>query len=440
MHLAEGTVRRYLDEPAAVSDPDRDHLAGCERCQSELARARDDRDTVARALDAATATGPAATGPAVTATHPAVTGPAVTATHPAVTGPDAVDRPAVTGPDAVDRPAVDRPAVDRPAVDRAWAALNRRLDEAPGPAPDRAVSVQTAVGSGGQRRRPRLVAAVVRRPLAAVVVAGVVVLGGGAAAAAADWLPVFQAKKVTPVQVSSQDLAGVQQLAGQLNTLTELSAFGDVVAPPDLQPSTVPDAATAAARTGLTVPRVAKLPTGVEGTPTYQVVGKQTLEFTFSAAKAAQAVKARGASLPPMPGGLDGTRLRIEGGPGVAEVWGQRSGVPTLVVVRAKAPTVATHGVSLEVVRDYLLSMPGISPQLAAQLRNVTGDGTTLPIPVPSEVATSSQAEVGGVQATVIETRNTFGVAVVWVDGGELNFVLGPLSKSEVLAVARGLR
>lgn len=402
MHLAEGTVRRYLDEPAAVSDADRDHLAGCERCQAELSRVRDDRDAVARALD--------------------VLGAPV------------------------------RVADDAPDVALAWAELNRRLDEpaaAPAPgAPSEPAAVSAfgrrgavaSVAGPGRRGRPRMVEAVVRRPVAAVVVAGLVVLGGGAAAAAADWLPVFQTKKVTPVQVSAKDLAGVEQLAGQLNGLTELSAFGDLVAPSDVRPSAVPDAATAAARTGLTVPQVAKLPTGVEGVPTYQVVDRQSVQFTFSAAKAAQTAKARGVALPSMPAGLDGTTLRIEGGPGVAEIWGRPSGVPALVVARAKAPTAATQGASLDVIRNYLLSMPGISPQLAAQLRSVTGDGTTLPIPVPSDLATSSQAEVDGVQATVVETKNQFGVAVIWVNGGDLNVVLGPLSKSEVLAVARGLR
>ena len=56
--------------------------------------------------------------------------------------------------------------------------------------------------------------------------------------------------------------------------------------------------------------------------------------FTFSAEKAAQAAAAAGEALPPPPAGLDGSRLRLEAGPGVAAVWSQPTGVPTLVVAR----------------------------------------------------------------------------------------------------------
>ncbi len=286
----------------------------------------------------------------------------------------------------------------------------------------------------------RAVRRAVRRPVTVAVTAGLVVVGGTAAAAAADWLPIFHTEKVTAVQISRADLDRFTGLTDQLGRFSELSAYGSVVAPRQVVPDQVPDAAAAAARTGLVIPQVARLPQGVEGNPSYQVVDRQTMDFTFSAAAAARSARAQGVTLPPMPAGLDGTRLRIDGGPGVAEVWGQPSGVPTLVVVRAKAPTAGSQGAPLEVIRGYLLSMPGISSQLAEQLRTVSGDGTTLPIPVPTELATSSPADVGGVRATVLQSRNGMGAAVIWVKGGELNVVLGPLSQDEVLAVARGLR
>jgi hypothetical protein len=315
--------------------------------------------------------------------------------------------------------------------------LHPRLEEDPAghDAPD-----PVTAGARVARRRPWLVERAVRRPVTAAVVAGLVVLSGGAAAAATDWLPLFRVEKVTPVTVSDSDLAGVDQLFGQMRQLSELSAFGELVTPPDVRPSSVPDAATAAARTGLVVPRISALPTGVEGSPGYQVVDRQKAEFTFSAAKAAQAARARGVALPPMPASLDGTRLRVEGGPGVAVVWQRSSGPPTLVVARVKAPTGQTQGASLAVLRDYLLSMPGISPGLALQLRGVSLDGTTLPIPIPSSMATSSQVDVAGVQATLVETKDRTVAGVFWVERGEFNLVSGSLSRDEVLGVARGLR
>jgi hypothetical protein len=53
---------------------------------------------------------------------------------------------------------------------------------------------------------------------------------------------------------------------------------------------------------------------------------------------------------------------------------------------------------------------------------------------------TSSQVDVGGVSAILVETKDRMVVGVIWVERGELNFVSGPLSRDEVLGVARGLR
>jgi hypothetical protein len=77
---------------------------------------------------------------------------------------------------------------------------------------------------------------------------------------------------------------------------------------------------------------------------------------------------------------------------------------------------------------------------LAEQLRAFTGDGTTLPIPVPADRATTSTADVGGHPATVVTTRDGSISGVVWVEDGVVTAVAGSLGEDEVLAVARGLR
>jgi hypothetical protein len=89
--------------------------------------------------------------------------------------------------------------------------------------------------------------------------------------------------------------------------------------------------------------------------------------------------------------------------------------------------------------RDYLLSLPGVPDDVAAQLRRFSADGTTLPVPVPENVATSSATDVDGVEATLVETRDGAMAAVIWVEDGVVTLVAGSLSDDEVLAVARGL-
>jgi len=303
-----------------------------------------------------------------------------------------------------------------PDVDLAWrrfsAASARAAASASAPAPARA-----------RRRRIGL-----RSPLVAAV--GVVlILGGAGAAAAGNWLPIFHTEQVTPVQVQ----------AGELVALPDLSDYGDlhVVSQPDVHQ--VADAAAAQEATGLAVPVVRELPAGVTGNPSFVVGGQLIGEFTFSAAKAEQAAAKSGEALPPMPAGLDGSRFRLVAGPGLAEVWTEARGVPALVVARVTAPTAFSSGLPFATARDYLLSLPGLPDRLADQLRSFTADGTTLPLPVPAQLATTSTATVHGHQATVLASRDGALTGVVWVQDGVVTGVAGSLSEDEVLAVARGL-
>jgi hypothetical protein len=303
--------------------------------------------------------------------------------------------------------------------DAAWARLTATTH---GPT----VPVRRQVPTRFGRERWR---AAVRRPAVAVL-STVVVLAGAGVAAANDWLPIFQTERVAPFEVTSTELVQVP----------DLSAYGDVTFTHPPETKQVADAGAAAGYTALDVPEVTDLPQGVTGDPAYQVADQVEATFTFSAEKAAQAAAAAGEALPPPPPGLDGSRLRVQAGPAVAAVWSQPTGVPTLVVARAVAPTVDSSGVPFETVRDYLLSLPGLPDGLADQLRDLSADGGTLPLPVPAEMVTTSTADVGGVQATVLTSRNGLFAGVVWVEDGVMTGVAGSLSADELLRVARGLR
>jgi hypothetical protein len=358
-HPSEGVLRRLVDEPAGVTDDDRDHVAGCPTCL--------------RALDAARA--------------------------------DAQFVDAALAPRSSD--------VD---TDAAWARL-ATTTAAPGRRPTAPVA-----GRGSWRTA-------VRRPVVAALSAVVLVTGAGVAAAN-DWLPIFRTEQVEPVEVTSTELV----------QLPDLSAYGDIEVTQKPDPQQVADAATARDRTGLAVPEVAELPAGVTGDPSFQAAGVVNATFTFSADKAARAAAAAGEVLPPPPPGLDGSRLRLQAGPGVAAFWSQPTGVPTLVVARVVAPTVESSGVPFETVRDYLLSLPGLPDGLADQLRDISADGGTLPLPVPAELVTTSTADVGGASATVLTSRDGLFAGVVWVEDGVMTGVAGSLSADELLSVARDLR
>ena len=109
-------------------------------------------------------------------------------------------------------------------------------------------------------------------------------------------------------------------------------------------------------------------------------------------------------------------------------------------MARAVAPTAYSTGVPFATARDYLLSLPILPANVAAQLRGFSADGTTLPLFMPVEEMTSSQADVDGVPATVFATRDGVLAGVVWVRDGIVTAVAGSLGTDEVLTVARELR
>jgi hypothetical protein len=273
---------------------------------------------------------------------------------------------------------------------------------------------------------PRRLTTLVTRPAVAVLAVAAVMAGAGTAAAK-DWLPIFETKQVAPVSLSAADLVA----------LPDLRAYGDVKVTGADGVHEVKDATAAGVQSGLDVPEVSKLPSGVTGEPSYQVGGKVSVTFTFSAARAAEAL---GKKLPQAPAGLDGQPIRLDAGPGVGQVWKSTSGVPALLVGRAIAPTAHSSGIEFATARDYLLSLPGIPADVATELRSFGGDGSTLPLPVPADQVTTSSAKVNGHQATVLTTRDRAISAVVWVSDGVITAVAGSLSKSEVLDVARSLR
>jgi hypothetical protein len=357
-HPSEGVLRRLLDEPAGVPDPDRQHVAGCSRCLAGLAAAREDAVLVGAALRS------------------------------------------------------------EGAADVDVAAAWQRLSTAAHTSTPRRVPAPARTGR---------VRALVRRPVVAALAVGVVLAGAGTAAAN-DWLPIFRTQHIAPVSVTTADLVA----------LPDLSDYGDVQVTGDVDPHEVADAAAAEAASGLAVPEVTDLPRGVGGRPVYQVGGQVSATFTFSAARAARAAAA-GTTVPPAPPGLDGSQVRLVAGPGLAEIWSQGGGVPTLVVGRAVAPTAFSSGVPFTTLRDYLLSLPGLPEDLAAQLRTFTADGSTLPLPVPADQVSSSTAQVHGVPATVLTSRDRTLAAVVWVDDGVVTAVAGSLDADEVLSLARGL-
>ena len=275
------------------------------------------------------------------------------------------------------------------------------------------------------------------RPLAtpaiAVLLAAALVTGVAVTGVAQSLFRVFEPKQLTAVQVSPSDFASGNVLLdyGQVKWLPEA---------PRLQQ--LSDATAAQAQSGLPVLMPASLPKGVSGAVSFGVVSHATGSLTLDAARLRTSAAKNRVQVKPMPSGISGSTLVVNGGPALIEVWGLSAGnsqsqMPTLVIAQTRVPTVDSSGATTTELENYLLSQPGVPPDIAAQIKAIKDPSTTLPIPIPKGLATTETVQVNGVSGLLIKA--VIGAGVVWQKNGVIYAVGGPLTPDQVLAIATTL-
>ncbi|MGA7911091.1 MAG: hypothetical protein WCC30_06040 [Candidatus Dormiibacterota bacterium] len=254
---------------------------------------------------------------------------------------------------------------------------------------------------------------------------------------------VFAPTSVTPVPVTLADM----------ESLSQLSQYGTVSWTTQPQLQIVAGASEAFAASGLQPPTVGNLPQGVSSTITYAAMPKAVAVFTFSAAKAAAAAASSGSTLPALPAGMDGAQITLTVGPAVGEIFGNltqpatgsditAANLPQLVVGESSAPTATSSSsqITVKELESYLLTLPGISPELAAAIKAIGDPSTTLPIPVPIQYATSSKVQVQGVRGIALGDNTGVGSGVIWVKDGIVYAVAGTIKQSDAIDIANNLK
>ena len=250
----------------------------------------------------------------------------------------------------------------------------------------------------------------------------------------------FTPQTLTPVPVTMADM----------ESLSQLSAYGTVSWTKQPQPQIVTSADEAHTISGLPVPKVASLPTGVSSTVTYAAMGQATAVFTFSSAKAAAAAAQAGKTLPALPAGIEGAQLTVTVGPVVAEIYGNiskpaagsditQAALPQLIVGETSAPVATSSQVTVVQFENYLLAQPGISPELKAAIKAIGDPSTTLPIPIPVQFATSSAVTIQGVQGLAMGDNTGVGAGVIWIKHGVVYGVIGTIKRDDAVNVANQL-
>jgi hypothetical protein len=410
-HVSRSVLRRLQDEPDAAPERDRRHAATCAACQRRAA------SLAANATRAAGVLAP---------------------------GPEGIDLPYALRQLRGAETAVVPP---RPrSIDR----LRVRLEV-------------------GRRRafRAAAVTTVVALCLGTLVASG----------AASSLIKIFEPDTFVafPINLSS------------FSSMPDLSGFGSTQVLKTPTVTTTASQAAAAGDTGLALLTPGSLPSSVKGSVTYLAITQGVGSFTFNQATAAGTVNKLGRALPPLPKGLDGSSLTLQAGPAVVETVGSESGsgllgavgaggasgppvgpptsfrrdgghsgsaagalrthgmlaglggIPQLVIVQMKAPVLYSDGPSVTQYEDALLSMPGVPPSVAAEIRSLGNLSSTLPIPIPSSLASSSAADINGSPGLVIGDTTGIASGVIWQSHGLVYAVIGALTDHQVVAIARSM-
>jgi hypothetical protein len=270
-------------------------------------------------------------------------------------------------------------------------------------------------------------------PAIAVLLAATLVTGAAVTGVAQSLFRIFEPHSLAAVQVSPSDFAGS-------NVLLDYGPVKWLPEAPKLQQ--LSDPTTAQTQSGLPVLMPGSLPKGVAGPVSFGVVSHATGSLTFDAERLRASAASKGVHVNAMPSSINGSTLIVNGGPALIEVWGLTANAaeaqaPTLVIAQTRIPTVDSTGATTAQLEDYLLSQPGVPPDIAAQIRAIKDPSTTLPIPIPKGLATTESVQINGVSGLLIKA--VLGAGVVWEKNGVIYAVGGQLTPDQVLAIATSL-
>ena len=267
---------------------------------------------------------------------------------------------------------------------------------------------------------------------ASVAATGVVVAG---IAAAATLTTVFAPTQVAPLALSHADIQSIVELMG-MNTTGSLGGFRSPSGSESLSfgtlswtssgsAATVASLASAEAATGLSVSLPSTLPNGVGGVDRYAVLPKVTATVVFSASAGAS---------------LSGSSLVVTLGPAVAVSYSGSTtfnGIGPLGILTVAQPTATSDGATTADIENFLLSQPGVPVDLAAEIRMLGNLQSTLPVPTPSGV-TSTSTEIGGFPAVVLTDNANAASGAIWEDHHHVvHVVAGLLDRGDLLGVAQ---
>jgi hypothetical protein len=184
------------------------------------------------------------------------------------------------------------------------------------------------------------------------------------------------------------------------------------------------------------------LPQGIPNNPDFAVIDGGHAAFTFNASQAHAYLMKNGYGDVSIPTNLDGATFEITTTPSVIIAYGDQTQTQFMVAEVPSPVITATGSASLEELRNFVLSLPGLPPQLVAQLRQIDLNSGVVPLPVPAGVDSQSVTVHGttgllltsSVSTTISDIKKfPAGSAVVWQAQGIIYAIGGTVSDTNQL-------
>lgn len=216
---------------------------------------------------------------------------------------------------------------------------------------------------------------------AAVVAAGLIVLLllPHTSALADQFLSLFRVQQFTAVHVTRQEFS-----KHPIPTLEELGTIRFQERSFNVRRRL--NQAQAAQMINFPILLPGSLPTGVTDKPTFSIIGSSQGTFTFSSTKTRAYLIKNGYTSVQIPAQLDGSTYQINTGAGVEAIYGPQNNASFIVMEIPSPIAQATGKASLQELRNFVLSLPNMPPQLAAQLKQIDLHSGTVPLPIPSGI------------------------------------------------------
>jgi hypothetical protein len=263
--------------------------------------------------------------------------------------------------------------------------------------------------------------------------------------AAAQFLAQFRGERFAAVSLSTSQIANIEQTLSELQHLGTIS--GIATAP---EPQAMASAAEASQSVGFPVlePDPATLPAGVSSTPAaVRVVPAHQVRFTFDLDQARAYYQSIGRNDVTLPERFDGASLVVNTPPAVLLQYRSAEapeGSPLgsgLVIGQAGTVTASVEGdATLEDLQEFLLELPGLSPETVRQLESIDDWETTLPVPIPIDQINWERATIAGNPGLLLNDNTGLGSAAIWESDGRIFGIVGTMKAGELQDVAESLR